>query len=152
MDPLGLAGLLYDVQSGILTVDPQQDDVQPYSVSATSGTGKCRNETSCDDRPFEGPIPRGDYTIDVNDLSDPNWFGDLLRRTRGDWGDWRVPIKPVSGTNAYGRDGFFLHLGAILGSAGCIDIGGGRFGTPRTDKLKSELLADPDMIVPLRVK
>lgn len=38
------------------------------------------------------------------------------------WGDHRVALKPADGTNTYGRSGFFIHGGAIPGSAGCIDL------------------------------
>ncbi|WP_162629258.1 DUF2778 domain-containing protein [Moritella yayanosii] len=52
--------------------------------------------------------------------------GDIMRRTQGDWGDWRIRLYPEKNTKTFGRDGFFIHGGDINGSAGCIDIGGGR--------------------------
>jgi hypothetical protein len=46
----------------------------------------------------------------------------------GDWGDYRVPLHPASGTDTLDstgqpRGGFFLHGGKYPGSAGCIDVG-----------------------------
>ena len=151
-DRFGLTAMTYDVRAGVLSIDPEREGARPYTVNATSGTGECQNESKCEFKQDRGPIPRGDYTIDVSKLSDPNLFWDLLRQTRGDWGDWRVPIDPVPGLDLRGRYGFFLHLGKFPGSAGCIDIGGGILGTDLTDRVKSDLLADPDGIVPLLVK
>ena len=93
----------------------------------------------------------GNYTANIDDISDPSLIGDIARNARGDWGDWRVPVKPSPGIDTKGRGGFFLHGGRISGSAGCIDFGGGRFGDPSTDKLKKDILNDPDGIVPITV-
>ena len=38
------------------------------------------------------------------------------------WGDYRIPITPQSGTNTYGRGGFYVHGGGVAGSIGCIDL------------------------------
>lgn len=39
------------------------------------------------------------------------------------WGDQRIWVVPVSGTETFGRSGFSIHGGLVLGSAGCIDLG-----------------------------
>ncbi|MBA5864885.1 MAG: DUF2778 domain-containing protein [Nitrospira sp. CR1.1] len=155
IDPSGLTKLTYDVKNKRLHVDPEQQGKTPYDMSATSGSGSCMNNPRCSQRQGEGPIPPGDYTIDTNDLSNPDLFGDLKRHFRGpgfrDWGDWRVPIMPDKGTTISPRGGFFLHGGSRPGSAGCIDIGGGIMGNGLTDKLLFDLLSDPNHSVPLTV-
>ena len=109
------------------------------SIGATSGAGDCLNSSSTDclSTPWQGAIPLGSYTIFASEISDPGTLGTILRQRYGDWGDWRVPLHPNSGTNAFGRSGFFLHGGSLKGSAGCIDIGGGTFGSADTNTLKT---------------
>jgi RHS repeat-associated protein len=68
----------------------------------------------------QGPIPFGTYTANPSQISEGGFFRNLL----GDWGRFRVPLKPDHGTQTFGRDGFFLHGGKKPGSAGCIDVGG----------------------------
>jgi Protein of unknown function (DUF2778) len=123
--------LKYTISKGILDVR----GTRHFWIQASSGKGTCMNRAECMDHPFEGPLPDGDYAIDSRQLSDPWILNDIARNLRGDWGDWRVPLIPSATTNTYGRRGFFLHGGSFLGSAGCIDIGGGLFGTPTTDLL-----------------
>ncbi|ARN66134.1 DUF2778 domain-containing protein [Vibrio parahaemolyticus] len=109
------------------------------SIKATSGRGNCLNNASltCQMKSFEGPLPVGSYYINPSEVSDPNMLGDMIRRTKGDWGDWRVRLHPVAGSKTHGRDNFFLHGGGLPGSAGCIDIGGGVIGNEITDKILS---------------
>ena len=154
IDPLGLTTLSLDVASGMLTVDPQEGDVVPYEVAVTSGKGQCTNDTSCEQKTSEGPIPRGQYYLNLSEVTNPNAFGDVLRTLRQghDWGDWRVPLHPVPGTNTFKRDGFYLHGGMFSGSAGCIDVGGGLWGNRITEMVIRDLLNDPDSYVPLYVK
>jgi len=132
-------------------VDPEQPGRSPYEIPATSGTGACLNNSSCADKPYEGPIPPGDYEANTGDLSDPGAVGDWLRNRLGDWGDWRVPLTPADGTDTQGRDGFFLHGGEDPGSAGCVDVGGGETGDSTTDRLLGDLKSDPDGVVPVTV-
>jgi hypothetical protein len=134
-----------------MTVDPEKSGEPPYKMPITSGRGECTNEPKCSDQENAGPIPLGNYTANVDDISDPILIGDIARNARGDWGDWRVPVKPSPGIDTKGRGGFFLHGGQFSGSAGCIDFGGGMFGDPSTDKLKKDILNDPDGIVPITV-
>jgi hypothetical protein len=149
VDPLGLTTIFYDSGTQMMSVYPELPGRSSYYFPATSGRPNCGcDETSKDN----GPIPRGDYTINPNDLSNPPWYKDIPRNTRGDWGDWRVPMIPNPGTNTYGRSGFFMHGGALPGSAGCIDIGGGLFGNSTTDQLLNDILNDPDGKVPVFVK
>lgn len=156
IDPLGLTTLEFDVASGRLTVDPEMPGRKPYQIDATSGRGKCENNPGCERREDEGPIPRGGYYIDPNQIDNPPLLDDLRRNFRtprsaggGDWGDWRVRIYPTPGTQRFGRTGFYLHGGYFDGSAGCIDIGGGIFGD---DRLLNDLRRDPDGRIPLSVR
>jgi hypothetical protein len=110
------------------------------------------NNPPCGNRPWDGPIPPGGYTIDTTQLSNPGPMGDILRNLLGDWGDWRVPVAANPGTDTFGRGGFFLHGGWSPGSAGCLDIGGGLFGNDVTNRVLGDLLADPDRRVPVTVR
>jgi len=68
----------------------------------------------------KGPIPPGDYELDPAEISQTSWKRKLDPR---DWGEYRVPLKPLEGTDLQGRSDFMLHGGVKPGSAGCIDIG-----------------------------
>lgn len=107
------------------------------TLPATSGRAGCLNlgTLACQMKKNEGPIPVGKYFIKPQELSDPGLFGDLLRQSQGDWGDWRIVLHPESDTNTHGRDGFFIHGGGSSGSAGCIDVGGGLGGNNKTDMM-----------------
>ena len=112
IDPFGLTELVFDGRG--VTIRDDNGNFQGY-VPATSG-----RPGSTDPRaPWEGPIPEGDYSLDPAEISEGNWLRDLF----GDWGDYRVPLKPVEGTETFDRSGFFLHGGTEPGSAGCIDVG-----------------------------
>jgi hypothetical protein len=134
------------------SVDPEVKGQSPYQLPATSGRGNCQDEPKCTRKTDSGPIPQGDYTIDSRELSNPGFLGDLRRNFLGDWGDWRVPIHPNSGTQIFGRSDFLLHGGRKPGSKGCIDVGGGVFGNDATNRLLNDLLNDPDHVVPLTVQ
>jgi len=41
------------------------------------------------------------------------------------WGNHRVWLYPMEGTNTFGRTLFSLHGGDFLGSAGCVDLARG---------------------------
>ena len=155
-DPTGLTSLVFDVEKGVLTVDPEVLGRKPYDINVTSGKGKCENKPKCEQMPDKGPIPRGNYEIYPSRIDNPSLMNDLRRNFRdersqggGDWGDWRVRIYPMPGTNRFGRTGFYLHGGWWDGSAGCIDIGGGIFGN---DKLLRDLQRDPNDRIPLLVR
>ncbi len=151
IDPLGLTSLEFNISKGTLRVDPEQPGREPYEIPATSGRDGCLNNPACTDKPWEGPVPPGDYDIDVDDISDPGPLHDWLRNRVADWGDFRAPMTPAPGTDLQGRDDFFLHGGDTPGSAGCIDVGGGEFGDSTTDQLLQDLAADPDGKVKVRV-
>jgi len=144
-------------------VDPQRPGEKPYEVPATSGLGKAMNNPEIESEKNIGPIPRGEYEIHSEDVSNPGRFKDWIRnikmpkflswiRFSGDWGDWRVRIIPKEGTNTFGRKGFFLHGGEEPGSRGCIDIGGGKYGNEVTTRVLYDIIMDPDRIVPLSVR
>jgi hypothetical protein len=71
-----------------------------------------------------GPIPPGLYQFEPKEISQPSdpvkW---VYRKYISDWGDYRVPLKPLPGTETLGRGGHYIHGGRKQGSAGCIDIG-----------------------------
>ena len=152
VDREGLTSMEYDLENGTLTVDPENSTDSPYQVPATSGKGSCMGNASCASYSNTGPIPPGNYQLNANDLSNPSFLGDLMRNILGDWGDWRIKINPLLGTDPFGRSGFFLHGGSLLGSAGCIDIGGGILGNDITNRVLNDIQSDPDRVVPFVVK
>lgn len=152
----GLTTLTFNVEKGVLTVDPEVPGRKPYNIDATSGKEECENKTDCERKQDKGPLPRGKYEIYPKEIDDPSLMDDLRRNFRteraqggGDWGDWRARIYPLPGTKRYGRTGFYLHGGYWDGSAGCIDFGGGVFGN---NKLLKDLQNDPNNRVPLIVQ
>ncbi len=82
-----------------------------------------------------GPIPEGFYVAKQSALqSRPTGLFDrgLQAVGRGTWpggqpawGDYRVWLNPIRGTNTFGRTNFSIHGGWFPGSAGCIDLCGG---------------------------
>ena len=149
----GQVRLAYDISKGTLEVDPGRTDKPSYTMKATSGKDACMNEPSCADKPWEGPIPPGDYRLETSEIDDANLVVDIGRFMGGygDWGDFRAPMKPVGDTETHGRDGFFLHGGVDPGSAGCIDVGGGLLGNDQTDRLQDDLHGDSDGTVEITV-
>ena len=133
--------ILFCISRGKLVIT--HDNGASYEIDASSGNGGCMNNASdaCQNARFEGPVPEGQYLIDPDDISDPGTIRDFLRRTTGDWGDWRVRIRPSGATNTRGRSGFFLHGGDTPGTRGCIDIGGGISGNTLTHRLKKDISA-----------
>ena len=112
VDFLGFDTLCFD-GSHVRHYDDEGNLLDEYP--ATSGQPG-ETDTS---KPFEGPIPEGDYTLNPNEISE----GGFLRSLTGDWGDYRAPLHPNEGTDTQGRDNFFMHGGDKPGSAGCIDVG-----------------------------
>ncbi len=151
-DPSGLTSIQVNVASGMMLVDPEVKGRPPYSIPITSGRGQCQNNPKCSANKNQGPLPPGKYQLNVGEISQLGAFGTLLRQLRGDWGSWRVPLHPLPATNVMGRSGFFLHGGQIPGSAGCVDFGGGIFGSSLTDELLQDIRNDPNGIVPLTVQ
>jgi hypothetical protein len=95
-----------------------------------------------------GPVVPGNYTILSSEVDRPGFLRNLVRQLKGDWGSFRVPLHPDAATQAdiakLGRTGnFFIHGGAIEGSAGCIDCGGGLTGNRLTDSLYNDLATAP---------
>ena len=151
-DPSGLTSISVNISSGFMLVDPEVAGRKPYPVPITSGRGQCMNNLKCAANTNQGPIPPGKYQLSVSEISQPGTLGTLLRQLHGDWGSWRVPLHPLPATQTYGRSGFFMHGGAIPGSAGCVDFGGGIFGNSLTDELLQDIRNDPDGIVLVTVQ
>ncbi len=144
VDPMGLTMMIFYIKEGLLVVDPEQTGRAPYIVPATSGKDKDMNNPRSIHKSFKGPLPIGVYEMNIDDMSDGDLITDLKRNFHLDWGDWRIRLKPVDVPEGFGRDGFFLHGGKFLGSAGCIDIGGGSFGNDTTIMVKRDIMSDPD--------
>jgi RHS repeat-associated protein len=141
-DPSGLTSLIYDAGLHVLRVDPERKGWAPYMLPASSGRPGCGCSEMDKDK---GPIPLGGYEIQTNEISG-GFFKNTYRYVikRQDWGNWRVSLHPRPGTDTHGRSGFFLHGGSWPGSAGCIDVGGGFWGSPTTNRLRFDLQNDPD--------
>jgi RHS repeat-associated protein len=150
-DPSGLTSIDIDVSSGQMLVDPEVNGRAPYSMPISSGSGQCQNNPKCMKNRNEGPVPGGDYRLNIAEISKPGIVGTIARQFRGDWGSWRAPLHPLPATETFGRSGFFLHGGRNRGTAGCIDFGGGIFGNQLTDQFLQDLRDDPDGIVPVRI-
>jgi hypothetical protein len=148
-DSTGLTQLKYDLSRSLLFIDPEQPSAIPYALPATSGVLNCGCGRA---DAWKGPIPPGSYVIRPSELSKPSSTRIFLRNLLADWGSFRVAIHPQSGTQTYGRSGFFLHGGVEPRSAGCIDVGGGVYGDDITDDLVTDLRSDPDDQIPLVVK
>ena len=74
-----------------------------------------------------GGIPTGEYWLDVCEESSARGQGHRRQAprhvaARDAWGSYSVPLHAETGTETYGRSGFFIHGGSRFGSAGCIDI------------------------------
>jgi hypothetical protein len=106
---------VFDRQGGEITKLP-----------ATSGSGNPADQGLHK----QGPIPEGTYIFHPVEFSKAG----LFRWLTGDWGEWRVPLKPTHDTPTFGRDHFFIHGGDRPGSAGCIDVG--KFDTALHDMFK----------------
>jgi RHS repeat-associated protein len=114
VDPNGLDAMI--AHNGVLEYYNSKGElVGTYAY--TTGLPGCKCDSTT---PYKGPIPSGFYMADPSQVGAGGFFRDLL----GDWGRFRVPLKPHPNTQTFGRDGFFLHGGKKPGSAGCIDVGG----------------------------
>lgn len=88
------------------------------------------------------PIPKGRYWINPAELwtrslatdaavcalgafDEKLTCADAVRGHRSSWGNHRITIHPYPTTKTGDRGGFFIHGGAVFGSAGCIDLAGG---------------------------
>jgi YD repeat-containing protein len=149
----GRTKLFFDKAKETLTVDPETPGRLSYTIPASSGRETCIQPDCNQTTPDNGPIPSGSYTINIRDIRFLSLFEALYRAMRGgDWGRWNTPLISSKDTNVYNRNGFYMHGGRFKGSAGCIDIGGGVFGDQTTEKIRQDILNDPDGIVEVIVK
>lgn len=82
-----------------------------YTFHGYSGKGEGKNNGSCESVRNVGPVPRGDWTITIDDSGrNPGLARPVLRLT------------PDKGTETYGRSGFLIHGDNSTGTAseGCI--------------------------------
>ena len=159
-DPSGLTKMLYLSDLGWLIVDREVlSKDRFFMVEATSGLKSGMNNPKeehirAGTKRSVGPIPKGNYYILKKDMDDPNWVWDFFIRNQlglgPDWGDWRIKVRSV-GKPKYGRTKFYMHGGQDLGSAGCIDLGGGIYGDENTNAVRDAILADPDGKIELEV-
>ncbi len=95
----------------------------------------------------QGPIPQGEYWIDPAEIWERPWYKFAMEPA---WGNFRVTLHVMPGTDTRGRGGFFIHGGDTPGSAGCIDL------TTSMDRfvlrLRSLLQGNPNCFVPVRVQ
>ena len=117
VDPNGQDALCYD---GTMLWDFNDAGQTVMVRAATSGRDGVTDPTQRD----KGPIPEGTYIINPGEITEVSGVRYLARNARGDWGHFRVPLHPLSGTETFGRDGFFIHGGRLPGSAGCVDVDG----------------------------
>jgi len=151
-DPDGRTEITIDVKKGMMNVDPQVEGRKPYNVPVTSGRVKGMNNPDLEDVKDIGPIKRGEWEIQSKDISDPPPLKDWVRNLLGDWGDWRVEIRPKEGTDTKGRTGQFLHPGKDPGTKGCVKIMGGKYKNKLADQVLKDLKNDPDGRIPVHVK
>jgi RHS repeat-associated protein len=146
----------YDVENATLTIFRILNNKaeQVGSLRATSGKGDCMNDVGCEDNANTGPIPRGNYTLKVSELSVVYGIAAVGRTVwrRGDWGTLDAPLRKTEDNKTL-RDGFHLHGGAKEGSAGCIDVGGGVIkGNTSTYNLIRALRSDSDGVIKIVVR
>jgi hypothetical protein len=93
-----------------------------YSYSAVSGrsqNGSFDYSNDAQRQAYQGPIPEGTYWIKPDEMWENAWY---KSGSRAAWGNYRITIHPFTTTETYRRGGFFIHGGAVPGSAGCIDL------------------------------
>jgi len=101
--------------------------------------------------PFKGPIPEGEYWIQLDEMWENNSLKSALGITpRTAWGNFRITIHPYPATKTHNRGGFFMHGGQIPGSAGCIDLTGHMDSFVK--ELTKELEGLPKCYIPLTVR
>lgn len=74
-----------------------------------------------------GPIPLGKYVMKVDDIAGGWLYFIYWKIKQEDWGVYRVPLKPMEGTDVLNEEkksryGFSLHGGTEPGTAGCIEV------------------------------
>jgi hypothetical protein len=109
IDPDGLLVCKYQIFAHTLECTNKKG--QSLTISGTgvkSGQGKCQDNPQCIDRPDEGPLPTGNYTIysasQTRSKSHPSWMF----------------LGPDSANQMHNRGGFFIHPWGV--SNGCITI------------------------------
>lgn len=94
-----------------------------------------------------GPIPEGQYWVKPSQMWTNHWYN---LAPRAAWGDHRLTIHVLPGTQTYGRGGFFIHGGTHAGSAGCINLHARMEDFVHV--LKDVTAGSPDCYIPLTVQ
>lgn len=97
--------IVYHQSSGIIDWDES-------SAVGYSGFGDCKNQPLCQDKPDEGPIPQGYYTL-VSLIPETPFHGPNV-----------IVLSPDQANQMFGRSGFLIHGDSIVNpgqaSQGCI--------------------------------
>ncbi|WKB55892.1 tlde1 domain-containing protein [Eleftheria terrae] len=102
-----------------LTLSGKKTRVFPAVSGKPDQNGKFAYSADRQKVAFAGPIPEGEYWINFEEL----WTNAFWRRgSYRAWGNYRLTIHPLPSTKTHNRGGFFIHGGAVPGSAGCIDL------------------------------
>lgn len=103
----------------------KQKETRFAAVSGKAVDGKFDYSVARQQHKNEGPIPAGKYYVVPSELRDNESFLRWLAGKKWNpvaWGRYRISIHHDSGTETYGRSGFFIHGGDVPGSIGCIDL------------------------------
>ncbi|MEN2473631.1 MULTISPECIES: L,D-transpeptidase [Burkholderia] len=131
----------------VLTVSGGLSRVYPGVSGQPDGKGRFDYSVERQQKSNGGPIPAGHYWVQPSQVWTNHWYNVT---PRDGWGDHRLTIHVLPGTQTYGRGGFFIHGGTHPGSAGCINLHAGmeKFVT----EIESALADSPDCFLPLTVQ
>ncbi len=138
MDYLGLDWIQYTGTEITMYAGNLHDKSKVITkCNATSGLTPGSQNPNSSQKPDEGPIPQGDYSIDLK--GDPNRIAPMPGPTPGggisqlpkkadgtsaypDWGDQRAKLDPKKGTDTKNRTAFYIHDSAKGYTHGCIEV------------------------------
>ncbi len=116
IDPTGLDWVYNPRTGAIHQIDSNGNRIPGTGGDGYSGAPGFRNNPDVEKLPNQGPIPRGNYTINPP-INSPNTGPNAL------------PLTPSPGTNTFGRNNFQIHgdnsRGDQSASTGCIVLGPG---------------------------
>lgn len=147
-DPtLGMCGLTLSFDGASLAMKGKKSYTYRAVSGQPSGTGTFDYSPARQKLAGIGPIPEGTYWTNPAELWTRSRLKFWMARA---WGNFRITLHPFSTTETFKRGGFFIHGGAVPGSAGCIDL------TADMDQfvndLRSELGGTPSCQIHLSVR